>query len=142
MGTLVVYSSILSAVMASIRTIRPKPIIFDTAVGDLTDQLSEPSGALQGRPTGKATLVRHLLSARHCAMSILGYLGRFYDVSKLHSSRAGIYAYSSARTNNGVIDSRRPVPRCLGREAWNRGPNQGGALPARRQAGPSAVRSS
>jgi hypothetical protein len=57
MGTSVVYSSILSAVMASIRTIRPKPIIFDTAVGDLTDQLSEPSGALQGRPTCKAALV-------------------------------------------------------------------------------------
>jgi uncharacterized protein with von Willebrand factor type A (vWA) domain len=68
MGTSVVYSSIFAAVMASIRTIRTKLVVFDTAIMDLTDQLSDPIEVLFGIQLGGGTNIAGALA--HCEAQI------------------------------------------------------------------------
>jgi Mg-chelatase subunit ChlD len=68
MGTSVVYSSIFAAVMASIRTIRTKLVVFDTAIMDLTDQLSDPIEVLFGIQLGGGTNIAGALA--HCEEQI------------------------------------------------------------------------
>jgi Mg-chelatase subunit ChlD len=55
MGTSVVYSSIFAAVMASLPVVKTKLICFDTAIIDLTDQLSDPIEVLFGVQLGGGT---------------------------------------------------------------------------------------
>jgi Mg-chelatase subunit ChlD len=55
MATSVVYSSIFAAVMASIRAISTRLVVFDTAVVDLTEQLSDPVEVLFGTQLGGGT---------------------------------------------------------------------------------------
>jgi uncharacterized protein with von Willebrand factor type A (vWA) domain len=55
MGTSVVYSSIFAAVMASLPVVKTKLICFDTAVLDLTDELSDPIEVLFGVQLGGGT---------------------------------------------------------------------------------------
>jgi Mg-chelatase subunit ChlD len=55
MATSVVYSSIFAAVMASIRALSTRLIVFDTAVVDLTDQLADPVEVLFGTQLGGGT---------------------------------------------------------------------------------------
>jgi Mg-chelatase subunit ChlD len=55
MGTSVVYSGIFGAVMASIPSIKTKMIVFDTAVADLTEQLTDPVELLFGVQLGGGT---------------------------------------------------------------------------------------
>ncbi len=55
MATSVVYSSIFAAVMASIRALSTRLVVFDTAVIDLTDQLSDPVEVLFGTQLGGGT---------------------------------------------------------------------------------------
>jgi hypothetical protein len=55
MGTSVVYSGIFGAVMASIPAVKTKMIVFDTAVADLTDDLTDPVDLLFGVQLGGGT---------------------------------------------------------------------------------------
>jgi len=55
MATSVVYSGIFGAVMASIRAVSMRMVVFDTSVVDLTDELSDPVELLFGTQLGGGT---------------------------------------------------------------------------------------
>ena len=55
MASSVVYASVFGAVLASIRSLRTSLVVFDTAVVDLTDQLSDPVEVLFGTQLGGGT---------------------------------------------------------------------------------------
>jgi Mg-chelatase subunit ChlD len=55
MATSVVYSSIFAAVMASIRALTTRLVVFDTSIVDLTDQLVDPVEVLFGTQLGGGT---------------------------------------------------------------------------------------
>ncbi|GAB7041084.1 MULTISPECIES: VWA domain-containing protein [Catenuloplanes] len=55
MAASVVYSGVFSAVLASMRSLRTSLVVFDTAVVDLTDQLSDPVEVLFGTQLGGGT---------------------------------------------------------------------------------------
>lgn len=62
MGTSVVYSGIFGAVMASIPAIKTKMIVFDTAVADLTEELTDPVELLFGVQLGGGTDINAALT--------------------------------------------------------------------------------
>jgi Mg-chelatase subunit ChlD len=62
MATSVVYSGILGAVLASLPAIRTQVVVFDTAVVDLTDKLSDPVEVLFGTQLGGGTDIHQALS--------------------------------------------------------------------------------
>lgn len=64
MATSVVYSSIFAAVMASIPAIATRLVVFDTAVVDLTEKLSDPVDVLFGVQVGGGTDINRALA--HC----------------------------------------------------------------------------
>ena len=55
MATSVVYSSIFAAVLASLRTVSTKMVVFDTEVVDLTEHLHDPVDLLFGTQLGGGT---------------------------------------------------------------------------------------
>jgi Mg-chelatase subunit ChlD len=55
MAASVVYASVFGAVLASIRAVRTSLVVFDTAVVDLTDHLSDPVEVLFGTQLGGGT---------------------------------------------------------------------------------------
>lgn len=55
MATSVVYSSIFGAVLATIRAVRTRMVVFDTAVVDLTENLGDPVDLLFGTQLGGGT---------------------------------------------------------------------------------------
>ena len=55
MAASIVYSSIFAAVMASIRSVETRLVVFDTSVVDLTDLLSDPVEVLFGTHLGGGT---------------------------------------------------------------------------------------
>jgi Mg-chelatase subunit ChlD len=55
MAASVVYSSIFAAVMASIRSVETRLVVFDTAVVDLTELLADPVEVLFGTQLGGGT---------------------------------------------------------------------------------------
>lgn len=55
MAASIVYSSIFAAVMASIRSVETRLVVFDTAVVDLTDLLTDPVEVLFGTQLGGGT---------------------------------------------------------------------------------------
>jgi len=55
MATSVVYSSIFAAVLASIRSVTTRMVVFDTAVVDLTEKLSDPVDIIFGVQLGGGT---------------------------------------------------------------------------------------
>ena len=55
MGTSVVYSGIFGSVMASIPSVKTKMVVFDTAVVDLTEDLTDPVELLFGVQLGGGT---------------------------------------------------------------------------------------
>ncbi|HEY4336960.1 MAG TPA: VWA domain-containing protein [Puia sp.] len=55
MGSSVVYSGIFGAVMASIPAVRTRMVVFDTAVADLTEELTDPVELLFGVQLGGGT---------------------------------------------------------------------------------------
>lgn len=61
MATSVVYSSIFGAVLASIRSVSTRFILFDTAVVDLTDELQDPVDLLFGSQLGGGTDIQKAL---------------------------------------------------------------------------------
>jgi Mg-chelatase subunit ChlD len=55
MASSVVYASIFASVMASIRALRTSLVVYDTAVVDLTEQLSDPVDVIFGTQLGGGT---------------------------------------------------------------------------------------
>jgi Mg-chelatase subunit ChlD len=62
MASSVVYSGILGAVLASIRAVSTRMIVFDTAVVDLTDDLHDPVDLLFGTQLGGGTDINRALA--------------------------------------------------------------------------------
>ncbi|HEX2535485.1 MAG TPA: VWA domain-containing protein [Chitinophagaceae bacterium] len=62
MGTSVVYSGIFGSVMASIPAIKTKMVVFDTAVVDLTEELTDPVELLFGVQLGGGTDIHAALT--------------------------------------------------------------------------------
>jgi Mg-chelatase subunit ChlD len=62
MGTSVVYSGIFGSVMASLPAIKTKMIVFDTAVADLTEELTDPVELLFGVQLGGGTDIHAALT--------------------------------------------------------------------------------
>lgn len=62
MATSVVYSSIFGAVMASLRVVTARMIVFDTAVVDLTESLRDPVDLLFGTQLGGGTDINQALA--------------------------------------------------------------------------------
>ena len=54
MATSVVYASIFAAVLASIKAVKTRLVVYDTSVVDLTDQLSDPVDVIFGTQIGRA----------------------------------------------------------------------------------------
>jgi Mg-chelatase subunit ChlD len=55
MAASIVYSAVFAAVMASIRSVRTRLVVFDTSVVDLTEQLTDPVEVLFGTQLGGGT---------------------------------------------------------------------------------------
>ncbi len=68
MASSVVYSSVFGAVMASMRALRTRLVVFDTAVVDLTDTLDDPVELLFGVQLGGGTDIAGALG--YCASQI------------------------------------------------------------------------
>lgn len=62
MAASVVYSSIFAAVLASLRSVSTRFVLFDTAVLDLTDDLHDPVDVLFGAQLGGGTDIHRALS--------------------------------------------------------------------------------
>lgn len=62
MAASVVYASVFGAVLASMRTIATRLVVFDTAVVDLTDQLDDPVDVLFGTQLGGGTDINRALA--------------------------------------------------------------------------------
>jgi len=62
MATSVVYSGIFGAVLASLPAVRTQVVVFDTAVVDLSDKLSDPVEVLFGTQLGGGTDINRALS--------------------------------------------------------------------------------
>jgi Mg-chelatase subunit ChlD len=61
MASSVVYSSVLAAVLASLKTLRTQLVVFDTAVVDLTELLADPVDVLFGTQLGGGTDINQAL---------------------------------------------------------------------------------
>jgi Mg-chelatase subunit ChlD len=68
MATSVVYSSIFAAVLASLRAVTTKMVVFDTAVVDLTEMLRDPVDVLFGTQLGGGTDIN--LAVGYCQQLI------------------------------------------------------------------------
>ena len=68
MGTSVVYSGIFGSVMASIPAVNTKMVVFDTAVADLTEELTDPVELLFGVQLGGGTDIN--LALTYCQQII------------------------------------------------------------------------
>ena len=68
MGSSVVYSGIFGSVMASIPAIKTRMVVFDTAVVDLTEELSDPVELLFGVQLGGGTDIN--LALTYCQQMI------------------------------------------------------------------------
>jgi Mg-chelatase subunit ChlD len=62
MATSVVYSGVFAAVLASLAAVRTQVVVFDTAVVDLSDKLSDPVEILFGTQLGGGTDIHQALS--------------------------------------------------------------------------------
>jgi Mg-chelatase subunit ChlD len=62
MAASVVYASVFGAVLASMRALRTSLVVFDTAVADLTDQLSDPVDVLFGTQLGGGTDINRAIA--------------------------------------------------------------------------------
>jgi VWA domain containing CoxE-like protein len=69
MATSVVYSGIFGAVLASLRAITTRMVVFDTAVVDLTDDLQDPVDLLFGTQLGGGTDINRALA--YCQQIIM-----------------------------------------------------------------------
>jgi len=68
MATSVVYSGIFGAVLASVRAVTTRMVVFDTAVADLTEELQDPVDLLFGTQLGGGTDIN--LALTYCQQVI------------------------------------------------------------------------
>lgn len=68
MASSVVYSSVFGAVLASLRSVQTRLVVFDTAVVDLTDQMADPVDVLFGVQLGGGTDIAGALA--YCQSTI------------------------------------------------------------------------
>lgn len=68
MASSVVYSSVFGAVLASLRSVQTRLVVFDTAVVDLTDQMTDPVDVLFGVQLGGGTDIAGALA--YCQSTI------------------------------------------------------------------------
>jgi Mg-chelatase subunit ChlD len=68
MASSVVYSSIFAAVLASLRAVSTRLVVFDTSIVDLTDELSDPVDVLFGTQLGGGTDINRALA--YCAQLV------------------------------------------------------------------------
>ncbi|MDO5580944.1 MAG: VWA domain-containing protein [Planctomycetia bacterium] len=69
MAESVIYSSIFAAVLATIRSVSVRMVLFDTEVADLTDRLSDPVDVLFGTQLGGGTDINQALA--YCQQRII-----------------------------------------------------------------------
>ncbi|MCD2096058.1 VWA domain-containing protein [Rhodococcus rhodochrous] len=62
MASSVVYASVFAAVLASMRALRTSLVVFDTAVVDLTDKLTDPMDVLFGTQLGGGTDINRAIA--------------------------------------------------------------------------------
>ncbi|MGX1807749.1 VWA domain-containing protein [Nocardia sp. NPDC055321] len=62
MASSVVYASVFGAVLASMRSLKTSLVVFDTAVVDLTDKLSDPVDVLFGTQLGGGTDINRAIA--------------------------------------------------------------------------------
>jgi Mg-chelatase subunit ChlD len=62
MAASIVYSSVMAAVMASLRSVRTSLVFFDTSVVDLTEKLADPVDVLFGSQLGGGTDIQRAIS--------------------------------------------------------------------------------
>lgn len=62
MGTSVVYSGIFGSVLATLRAVRTRVVVFDTAVVDLTDKIHDPIDLLFGTQLGGGTDINRAIA--------------------------------------------------------------------------------
>jgi hypothetical protein len=62
MAASVVYSGVFGAVLASIPSVRTRMVVFDTAVVDLTEELTDPVDLLFGTQLGGGTDINRALA--------------------------------------------------------------------------------
>jgi len=62
MAASVVYSSVFAAVLASLRAVTTRMVVFDTAVADLTDEIRDPVDLLFGTQLGGGTDINRALA--------------------------------------------------------------------------------
>jgi len=62
MASSVVYASVFAAVLASMRALRTSLVVFDTAVVDLTDKLTDPVDVLFGTQLGGGTDINRAIA--------------------------------------------------------------------------------
>ncbi|MFC7918925.1 VWA domain-containing protein [Streptomyces cinereoruber] len=68
MAASVVHAAVFAAVLASLRTVATRLVVFDTAVADLTDRLDDPVDVLFGTRLGGGTDIDRALA--HCQAGI------------------------------------------------------------------------
>jgi Mg-chelatase subunit ChlD len=103
MASSVVYASVFGAVLASLRALKTSLVVFDTAVADLTDRLSDPVDVLFGTQLGGGTDINRAIA--YCQ----GLITRprdsiFVLISDLYEGgiREEMLARMAALTANGV----------------------------------------
>jgi hypothetical protein len=84
MATSVVYAGIFGAVLASIRALTTRMVVFDTSVVDLTDDLQDPIELLFGTQLGGGTDINRALAycqglVRRPTQTILVLLSDLYE---------------------------------------------------------------
>lgn len=62
MASSIVYSSVFGAVMASIKSVRTRMVVFDTEVVDLTDEIDDPVDVLFGVQLGGGTDINRAIA--------------------------------------------------------------------------------
>ena len=103
MAASVVYSGIFGAVLASIRAVRTRMIVFDTAVVDLTEELQDPVDLLFGTQLGGGTDINRALAycqglVRRPEETILVLISDLYE----GGNRAEMLKRAAALTGSGV----------------------------------------
>jgi len=69
MAALLVYSSVFGAILASLRAVSTRMVVFDTVVVDLTDELHAPVDLFFGTQLGGGTDIRRALA--YCQQAIM-----------------------------------------------------------------------
>lgn len=104
MASSVVYSSIFAAVLASLRAVTTKMVVFDTAVVDLTAELRDPVDLLFGTQLGGGTDINRALA--YCqqlvtrpSQTILVLISDLFEGGNAEEMRKRAAALASAGVN-------------------------------------------